>query len=149
MRNKHLIIFNSSLFKARCMVWGILFVCCRFMSKQHLRSYQDGYWLVTVRTPGDFIVLPHWDTRPPDHDLLSHSVILSCTEPTSPCTILIMSSARLRSDEYQFKSLWFDSTRFQICRLKTWTHDLRIPRSPRMGGRRSTHLATPTGLCEE
>ena len=26
---------------------------------QHLRSYQDGYQLVTVRTHGDFEVLPH------------------------------------------------------------------------------------------
>ena len=25
----------------------------------------EGYQLVTVCTPGDFIVLPHWDIRPP------------------------------------------------------------------------------------
>ena len=24
-----------------------------------------GYWLVAVRTHGDFIVLPYWNTRPP------------------------------------------------------------------------------------
>ena len=30
-----------------------------------LRSYQDGYRLVTVHTHDDFIVLPHWETRPP------------------------------------------------------------------------------------
>ena len=35
------------------------------------------------------------------------------TEPTSPCHILIMSSAWLGSDEYQFSSHWFDSTRVQ------------------------------------
>ena len=30
-----------------------------FTSFQNLRSYQDEYRLVTVHTPGDFIVLPH------------------------------------------------------------------------------------------
>ena len=25
----------------------------------------DGYRLVTIRTPGDFIMLSHWNTRPP------------------------------------------------------------------------------------
>ena len=34
-----------------------------FTSLQHLRSYQDWYELVTVRTPGDFTVLPHWEIR--------------------------------------------------------------------------------------
>ena len=31
------------------------------------------------------------------------------TEPTSPSPILIMPSARLGSNKYQFESLWFDS----------------------------------------
>ena len=35
-----------------------------FISSQYLRSHQDGYQVVTVRTHGDFIVLPHWATRP-------------------------------------------------------------------------------------
>ena len=38
--------------------------CC-FTSYQHLSSYPDGYRLVTVRTYGNFIVLPHWETRSP------------------------------------------------------------------------------------
>ena len=33
------------------------------------------------------------------------------TEPTSPCDILKMMSARLGSDKYKFKSHWFDLTR--------------------------------------
>ena len=36
-----------------------LFACC-FASYQHLRSYQNRCRLVTERTHGDFIVLPHW-----------------------------------------------------------------------------------------
>ena len=39
------------------------FVCC-FTSKKHLRSFQDGYRLVTVRIHFTFIVLPQWETRP-------------------------------------------------------------------------------------
>ena len=34
-------------------------------SRQYLSSYQNGYQLVTMCTHGDFIVLPHWETRPP------------------------------------------------------------------------------------
>ena len=35
-----------------------------FTSWQHLQSYQVGHRLVTVRTHGDFIVLPHWVGKP-------------------------------------------------------------------------------------
>ena len=38
---------------------------CYFTSQQLLRSYQDGYLLVTMLTRGDFSVLPHWETRLP------------------------------------------------------------------------------------
>ena len=38
---------------------GKALLCSCFI---HL-SYQDGYQLVTVSTNGDFIVLPHWETR--------------------------------------------------------------------------------------
>ena len=40
-------------------------------------SYQDGYRFVTVHTHGDFIVLPHLNTRPPAPWPASHSVTLS------------------------------------------------------------------------
>ena len=46
------------------------FVYCCFASQQHLRSYQDGYKLVTVTLMVTFIVFAHWETRP------SHSVTL-------------------------------------------------------------------------
>ena len=45
-------------------------------------------------------------------------------------------------EKYQFLSLWFDSTRFRTRRLQIPTCNLQIPRSPRRGGRRSTHSAT-------
>ena len=35
-----------------------------FTSLHHLRSYQDGPWLGTTGTHGDFIVLPHWEIKP-------------------------------------------------------------------------------------
>ena len=49
--------------------------CWRFTSRQHLRSYQDGYWLVTVCTHSDFIVLPYWGCW--HHDLIFLLVTLS------------------------------------------------------------------------
>ena len=67
------------------------------------------------------------------------------TELTSSCHILIMPNPRLGSEKDQFLSLWFDSTRFWTRRLQTRAHDLRIPRSPRMGGGHSTHSAILTG----
>ena len=41
------------------------------------------------------------------------------TEQTSPCPMLIMPSAGLGSDKYQFKGFWFDSTRFRTFRPQT------------------------------
>ena len=38
-------------------------ICCCFASQQHVRSYQDEYRHVIVRTQDDFIVLSHWETR--------------------------------------------------------------------------------------
>ena len=55
------------------------------------------------------------------------------TEPTSPCPILIMPSAWLGSDKYQFLSHWSDST-------SIWN-----PWSPKIGEGRSTPLAIPSG----
>ena len=65
--------------------------------------------LTTVRTHGDFIVLPHLNTQSHYPD----------TERTSPCLILIMPSAGLGSNKYQFYSHWFDSTRIR----KLWGLD--------------------------
>ena len=39
--------------------------CWSFTSLQLLRSYQDGYLHVIVHPHGDFIVLLHWEIRPP------------------------------------------------------------------------------------
>ena len=51
--------------------------------------------LMTVHTQGNFIVLPHSETRPHYPD----------TEPLNPCPILIIPSAWLGSDKYQFLSM--------------------------------------------
>ena len=68
------------------------------------------------------------------------------TEPTSPCSILIMRGTRLGSNKYQFKShWWFDSSRVRNRIVRIRIHDLQIPRSPRRGGGCSTHSAKPTG----
>ena len=45
------------------------------------------------------------------------------TQPPSPCSVLIMPSACLGNDRYQFLSHWSDSTREK-------THEHRILRSP-------------------
>ena len=69
------------------------------------------------------------------------------TEPTSPCSILIMSSARLGSDKLQFLSHWFDSTSVRTRRVQIQTHGVRIPWSSSTSDRRSTHSATTSDLC--
>ena len=63
--------------------------------------------LVTVHTPGGFIVLHHWEIRPlaswPNIPLIH--IILA-----ESCSILLMPSARLGSDKYQFDMplVWLD-----------------------------------------
>ena len=93
---------------------------------------------MTVCTDGDFIVLPHWNPRPPapwpDFPLSLH---YPATEPTSPCPVLIMPNARLGSDTCQFKSHWFDSTRFRTHKfefpnLPKWETDALLIRTPRL-----------------
>ena len=82
--------------------------CWSLTSLQNLRSYDDGYRLVIVHTHGDFIVLAHWESRPPASwpgIPLSHIILT-----LSHCPILLMAHGRLGSDKYQFdKSLgWLD-----------------------------------------
>ena len=104
----------------------------------------DGYRLVTVCTHGDFIMLPHWRTRPlAPWPIQSHYPI---TESTSPCPILIMPSTRLGSDKYQFLSHCFDLTRIRKCRVWIQTHNFR---NLRMGSGRPAHSATPTGCRQQ
>ena len=61
------------------------------LSWQELKSYQDSYRLVTVHSYVDIIILPRLDTRYPTQSGYPD------IEPTSPCHILIMLSASLRS----------------------------------------------------
>ena len=49
---------NPSLSCFLLIVWSLT-------SLQHLRSNQAGYQLVVLHSHGDFIVLPHWKSRPP------------------------------------------------------------------------------------
>ena len=86
-----------------------LIVCSRCLSYQHLRSYQDGYRLVTARTHDDFIILPHWKTRPPAPwpDITRDHIIPTLSQPI-PCPILIMPSAWVGSDNCKYLSHWFD-----------------------------------------
>ena len=55
------------------------------------------------------------------------------TDPTSHCPILIMLSARLWSNKYQFLSCQFDVTRFRTRRVQIRTREVRIPQSSSMG----------------
>ena len=64
------------------------------------------------------------------------------TEPTSPCPILIMQSARLGSDKYQFLSHYLDLSRVQ-------TGEVQIPWHTKLGDRHATHLAIPSDYRKE
>ena len=64
-----------------------------------------------------------------------------------PTQILIMPSGRLGSEKYQFKSHRFDSTRVNTWRVGIRTGEVHIAKSSSTGGVRSTHSATPSGVC--
>ena len=76
--------------KALCNCWQLpvlnmhkgLFVCWSFTCWQ----FQDGYWLVTVLTHGDFRVLPHSETRPlaSSPDIPLSYIILTLRKLTLP-----------------------------------------------------------------
>ena len=120
------------------MVGLSVFVCCCFTSKQHLRSYQNGYRPVTVRIHGDFYsAAPLGDQAPITMICYPTQSHYSDTEPTSPCPIIIMPSTWLGSDKFQFYK--FDSTRF-------WIFEVRRSENPKLGDGCSTHLAIPSGL---
>ena len=61
--------------------WYALLFC--FASSQHLRSYQYEHRLMAVHTHDDFIVLPHWETRPPGSgpDIPLSHIILTLSQP--------------------------------------------------------------------
>ena len=71
-------------------------------SLQYWRSYQDGHWLVTVRTHGDFIVQPHSEIRPPAPwpNIPLSPIILTWVNLSTPYPINVKHQAR--SDKYQF-----------------------------------------------
>ena len=84
---------------------------CYFKSEQHLRSYQEGYRIVTVRIHGCFYSAAPLGYRTTStvigYPTESH---YSDTELTTLCLILIMPITWLGSDKYQlYKSLvWLD-----------------------------------------
>ena len=92
-----------------------LVACWSFTSLYHLRSYQNGYWLEMVHSQL-YYAASLWDqaagtiTRYPTQWHYPDIML------TSPCPILLMPSARLDSDKYQFyKSLsqlgWYSNSR--------------------------------------
>ena len=74
------------------------------------------------------------------HSITSTSVILPLSHTiltrnrTSPCPVLIMHSAWLGSDKYQFESHRFDSTRVQTHGFVNQTRKVKIFRSLSMRG---------------
>ena len=98
-------------------VW-CCFLCANFLlgvvfltAEQHLRSYQAWYWLMTVHTHGDFIILCPI-RRPGHHATISHTLQSHYPDNvlTSPCPILLMPSAKLHGYRWQFceSLLWLD-----------------------------------------
>ena len=75
--------------------------------------------------------------------MISQSVTLfwHTSQPVLPCPILIMPSAWVGNDKYQFLSNWSNSTHVR-------SHEVWIPWSPKMGDRRSTHSTTLSGSSQ-
>ena len=84
---------------------------------------------MTVHTPGGFIVVPHWETT----DTLTQYLIQSHypdTVLTSHGPILLMQSARLGNDKYQFyKSLSLTRLGFKLPTFRT----IWLPRLLKLG----------------
>ena len=79
-------------------------------------SIAHSWWLYSAAPLGD-----HAASTMTSYPIQSHYPDI---EPTTPCPILIMLSACVRNDKYQFLSHWFDATNFP--KLET---DARLIRS--------------------
>ena len=104
--------------------------CCCFPSKHHVWSYQHRYWLLSVRTRGDFIVLNHWDTRlPQSWPNVPHcpDIVLS-----SPCPYPVnaehqaklVSSEMCQYDKYLVWLGWDSNSRSST--LEVWPLPIRF-----------------------
>ena len=118
---------------------GWMVDCSSLMPWQHLRSYQDMNWLgdnthswylYSAVTLGDQTAstVTWYPTQ-------SH---YPGTELTNPFSILIMLSAWLGRDTYQFLSHWFDSTRIQ-------THGSEFHNLPNRETDAQLNSASPSG----
>ena len=92
--------------------------CWRLKSWQHLRPFEEAYWLVTVCTHSDFIVLLHWDQAANTLTWYPTQLHYPDSEPISPFPILIMLKTWLGNNKYQIKSYWFDSTRVESRKVR-------------------------------
>ena len=110
--------------------------CGSFMFWQHLRSYQDWYWPVTVCTHGElytYSAVPLWDQATSTMIGYPTQPHYPDTEPISHCPILIKSSNWLGGDKYTFWCHW-------LTRVQT-------PRSLKTGDGCLTHSAILSGHC--
>ena len=122
-----------------------LFVCWSFMFWQHLKSYQEGYRLVTVCTHDNCIGLFHWETRlaAPCPDIPPIHIILTLNQ-LYLAPILIMPSTWLGSDKYNVLSHWILS--HWIDSTSVWTHEFKTNNLlKRETDTYLTHLAISTG----
>ena len=105
----------SGVFKPRIRLFKNYkwFLCCSFMSYQHLRSWQGECQLVTWHTPGDLF------SAAPLRDQVASTMTQHRTKSyyfdivrTSPWPILLIPNIRLGSYKYEFDKSPFDSAIF-------------------------------------
>ena len=111
-----------------------------FTSYQYLRSWQDGYRLVTVATHGDLTVLPQLETRPPAPwpDIPLRQIILTLSQPV--LVLLYPNNAVCLARKRQVSML-----KSLVCLNESsnpW--GLNFPISQKGDGR-STHSVIPSG----
>ena len=104
-----------------------------FTALPNLRSHQDEYGIVTMHTHGDVIVLSTGKSSSQNHDLISHSVTLSCHRTNQSLPYSINASTRLGST--QVSIFWVIGLTWRGTKLTIFA----------MRGSRSTNSATVTG----
>ena len=109
---------NSAIIKLLySCIQPIVYVCYCITPQEHLRSYQDWYRLVTVHTHGDFIVLPHCETRPSAQwpDIPLSNIILTFIFPYQSLPYPNNAECQVRKWQVSIlKSLvWFEPVRYE------------------------------------
>ena len=95
--------------------------------------YQDGYRSVTAQTHGDFIVLPHWETKPlapmtrfPTQSLHSEAELITTFLVNVYSWVGYLVMVLVAQSVVQHYQARYECALLQVCTRKTWNKEEKL-----------------------